>query len=640
MDLNLFYKNIKIVIDAIYEISITLSDEEPNITLDTPYQSLCYINSFFADKSNLIFLNDSACKNNDQHLQPLDLLCKVVYSKLVDIEPYLSAAPEDIKNKSYLPVNGSFRANFPPVEQLFYNHFSQLFLYTEALWKSKVLDALSILKYLRGHNKTLIIVGPNGSGKTSLANYLKDIESHISVIPAAKPIRAMEEAAILHSTIDKYNQELYSSSKHNQELLQHLITGLCTDHDDKIRIAHDRGQKIETNYLKIKRIFESFFDLELDHSEFGMKKILARKGINSPFPFNSMSDGERAAFFYIATVIVAPATSFILVDEPESHLNPAIYNKIWDRLIAERSDCQFIFISHTIDFICARSDFELLQIKEFSPPNSFTLDFLGDSLDNLSTNLIVEILGSRKPIMFCEGTKDKYDYKIYNCLFGKQYTVIPTGDCTVVMNSVRSCNKHARTYGIQAAVGIIDSDLKSNTKISELEKDNIYVLECNEIEMLLLDEIIFVSVLDSENKPLSIFEEFQTAFFSQLRTKKNTIVKRLVKTQLDEYIQNSNIDDKRNITKEDFQQHIIQIFTDINNQPFWDKADKKIEQIIEKSDYTFALRYCCLGHKEIVGGITNKFISNYAFAALYLLQNDPKIAATIRDKYFPKLNLL
>ena len=75
-----------------------------------------------------------------------------------------------------------------------------------------------------------------------------------------------------------------------------------------------------------------------------------------------MSDGERAAFFYISTVVAAPNQSFIVVDEPENHLNPAIYNKIWDRLIEIRTDCQFIFISHTMDFISARSNYELVKI--------------------------------------------------------------------------------------------------------------------------------------------------------------------------------------------------------------------------------------------------------------------------------------
>ena len=78
-----------------------------------------------------------------------------------------------------------------------------------------------------------------------------------------------------------------------------------------------------------------------------------------------MSDGKRVAFFYISTVVAAPDRSFIIVDEPENHLTPAVYNKTRDKLIEIREDCQFIFISHTIDFVSARSNYELVKIKNF-----------------------------------------------------------------------------------------------------------------------------------------------------------------------------------------------------------------------------------------------------------------------------------
>ena len=117
-------------------------------------------------------------------------------------------------------------------------------------------------------------------------------------------------------------------------MLQKLIVGICSEHDSKARKYYDTGVKDgDTTYEKIKRIFDDFFEVKLDNSSFGDKQIKAKKEGVPSFDFNNMSDGERVAFFYIATVIAAPEKSFIIVDEPENHLNPAIYNKIWDRLI-------------------------------------------------------------------------------------------------------------------------------------------------------------------------------------------------------------------------------------------------------------------------------------------------------------------
>lgn len=210
-----------------------------------------------------------------------------------------------------------------------------------------------------------------------------------------------------------------------------------------------------------------------------------------------------------------------MVDEPENHLNPAIYNKIWDKLVNTRQDCQFIFISHTMEFIGARSNFELVKMKSFSHPDKFELEFLGNSLEDISTDLIVEVVGSRKPILFCEGTRVDYDYKVYERLFGKQYTIIPTGNCVSVENSVEACNLHASSYSIESAIGIIDSDLKSGREIQRLKEKKVYCLKCNEIEMLLLDELIFRRVLTQLYKSKESFNQFQTKFFEKLEERKS-----------------------------------------------------------------------------------------------------------------------
>ena len=61
------------------------------------------------------------------------------------------------------------------------------------------------------------------------------------------------------------------------------------------------------------------------------------------YSINGLSDGERCVLFYIGNVLLAPENSYIVVDEPETFLNGAVYNELWDLLISERPDCQFIF---------------------------------------------------------------------------------------------------------------------------------------------------------------------------------------------------------------------------------------------------------------------------------------------------------
>ncbi len=632
------YKEKVLSINAEAELLIgAISNINHQNSLNCLIASLTTLVDFMNEDLSLEVLDNYSNKPvEDQDTCPLDILCKNVLQKLIGIEPLLKKEIFD-----YLrPENNQsgprtfLRSNYGSPEFTALNNK----LKDQSL--INLLSAYGVLKHLEGHSKTLIVLGPNGSGKTSFANYIKNIEAHVKVIPASKPIKtAGYIPSIFNATLSTYNDEIYSGGNLNEDLLQKLIIGLCTEHDNTARKFYETGIRAgETSYEKIKKIFDEFFEVKLDNSAFADKQMKAKKDGSAPFEFNSMSDGERVAFFYIATVVAAPKQSFIIVDEPENHLNPAIYNKIWDKLIAVRNDCQFIFISHTMDFINARSNFELVKIKNFVYPNKFEFEFLGNTLDDIPAAVIIDIVGSRKPLLFCEGSKTDFDYKIYEKLFGDQYTVIPTGNCLPVENSVEACNMHSTTYSIQSAIGIIDSDLKSDEEKERLKAKKVYALRCNEIEMLLLDEAIFKKVLAHLYKPASDFEAFKNDFFAKLNERKQHIVKRLVKTQIDEKLRSSIIDDKNNKTKEAIKANLSGIFNSLDVDTIWAECETKITDIINRKDYEEALRYCCLEHTEVIIGVGKRFVSDYATIALGVISDDAQLSASIKAKYFSELN--
>ena len=153
--------------------------------------------------------------------------------------------------------------------------------------------------------------------------------------------------------------------------------------------------------------------------------------------------------------------------------------------------------------------------------------------------------------------------------------------------------------------------------------------------MLLLDEAIFKMVLSRLYKSEKEFENFKNLFFAKMAERGTHIVKRLVKTQIDELLKNSFVDDKHNNSKEAFNDNLTAIFDSINVNEMWDFAEQKLNNIIEQQNYDEALKFCCLEHNEVLAGIANQFAYNYADIALGLLGDDYNLANQVKNKYFP-----
>src|SRR5690606_32503484 len=122
-------------------------------------------------------------------------------------------------------------------------------------------------------------------------------------------------------------------------------------------------------------------------------------------------------------------------------------------------------------------------IKNFNFPNNWDIENIPDN--ELPENLLLELLGSRKNILFCEGKKGSIDEKIYNVLF-PNFTITPVESCFDVINYTKSFNKLPNMT--TKAFGLIDSDHHGNERLKALEPANIFSFSMTEPENLFLDE--------------------------------------------------------------------------------------------------------------------------------------------------------
>src|SRR5262249_26324017 len=148
-----------------------------------------------------------------------------------------------------------------------------------------------------------------------------------------------------------------------------------------------------------------------------------------------MSDGERAIFYMIGQALNAADNSLLIIDEPELHVHRSIMSKLWDRLEASRPDCGFLFVTHDLEFAAQRVA-QKFVVKSYDARPVWDIESVPTDT-GFSEELTTLILGSRRPILFVEGTDTSLDSAFYRCCY-PDWTVISRESREVVIHSVSS----------------------------------------------------------------------------------------------------------------------------------------------------------------------------------------------------------
>ena len=78
------------------------------------------------------------------------------------------------------------------------------------------------------------------------------------------------------------------------------------------------------------------------------------KGEIQSYTANQMSDGERAALYLMAKVLLAEPNQVMVIDEPETHFHSHLAVRLWDALQHSRSDLRFVYLTHDVPFALSR----------------------------------------------------------------------------------------------------------------------------------------------------------------------------------------------------------------------------------------------------------------------------------------------
>ena len=529
------------------------------------------------------------------------------------------------------------------------NIYSYDSIFPQIIYNFKVIKLFSFIAKI---DSTTVIIGANGAGKTSLINELrKNSIDEMYVLPAQKLlyfvsnihdrngisreryIQDLKEVDLKYETINLYQSKIENdfSSKFTK-----LITLLVKDYTNIVTRRSRKEKDLPlTLWDRVEYIWNQIFPeikFELEPDD----RVVKVEKNGSKYSINGLSDGERCILFYIGSVLLAPENSYIVVDEPETFLNAAVYNELWDLLISERSDCQFVFASHNMDFVQSRTNATYIWCKKFEAPYSLEHQKLDDSL-NLPLALLTEVSGTKKPILFCEGTKNSLDYQIYSKLFSEFCFVKPVQGHKQVIQHTKAYNNLNKMHG-NKAYGIIDYDWMDESSIKENKEEGIFVLPFNEVEMILVDEAVVKSCLpfDDDKEKQRKFENFQRSIIESCEEKKEKIISIALKKRLDEFLEGNCIQNNKP-TKDDVEKFLKNLVNEFDTSSTVDYITSIVEDSLDSSDFSSILKICNLKQEIIEYRGNTEITPKFKEKALSRITLDSDLQKELRHKYFKEL---
>ena len=365
---------------------------------------------------------------------------------------------------------------------------------TQLLQLVKVLapDVNDLFEHFKYGNKNYVIFGKNGAGKTTLLRQISEIMfKNAIVLPADRTaMQSSNDYVILHT-----NYTLNQMLKDNISLM-YLIREINKQTLDSYETGTNKNKVLRT------RLYDIFSSLGLDRDIVADRESLFLKGDQiAQYSMNDASDGEKNIAYLIMATLLAPDDSFIFIDEPERHLNGALMRNLFDKLEAERPDLRFVYLTHNIDFVESRKNVALIYLEKSESYKKWKFKKIEDYSD-ISLDVILGIEGTKKDIIFCEGTRSSIDCKVLECLF-PEYEIQPVSSCEQVKLNTKGINGKEPLFR-RKAFGLIDNDYMQTAEIESLRNDHIFAIGYNEWENFIIRSEILEHINTSHlNKDLA-----------------------------------------------------------------------------------------------------------------------------------------
>ncbi len=373
---------------------------------------------------------------------------------------------------------------------------------------------------ISGENN-IVIIGANGSGKTRLGVWIEtQLQNQLTVhrISAQRALNIPEYAAV--KNLEQAEKGLFFGrddqhgnvgQKMGSRWASNPQTHLLHDYDQLLSTLFARTSKRDREHSKATKESQAYvpvLDAPIDiivqlwrdvmpHREITFEdgKVMVKKTGQAEYHGKEMSDGERVTLYLIGQCLCAPDNSIVIIDEPEIHLHKSLMARLWNKIEEVCPNKLLIFITHDLDFAASRKDAKKIWIKSYDG-GIWTWEEVPE-IEAIPDNLLIEIIGNRKNLIFCEGEKGSYDTILYQAAF-PDYHIVPRGGCEKVIESTRAVRANPSLHHLQA-FGIIDSDYRTEEEITALNQSGIYTIDVAEVENLFCIEPIIRIVAENQH---------------------------------------------------------------------------------------------------------------------------------------------
>lgn len=492
---------------------------------------------------------------------------------------------------------------------------------------------------------SVIIIGANGAGKSKLGAWIEQqgFES-VHRIGAQRnlnfkeniPLKSYSQAEdiVLFGTDEKSNQRNkgyrwgfgreYTTKLIDDfnDVLAALIAKTNLSRDkffEECRIAESADKEKPhtplTDLDKLQEIWNEIFpQRQLEYVDTKFSAILQKNDTSVKYPSPQMSDGERAVLYLASQVLCVPSGKKLIIDEPEVHLHRSIMNRLWLTLEKYRPDCLFIYITHDTQFASSHIDSDKFWVKEYDGKN-----WLIEKIDatDLPEELLLDILGSRKNVLFVEGEKNSYDTQLYSILYPNYY-VIACGGCSQVIARTKAFKDSPALHHC-SVYGIIDRDYRSDYEIEKYEESSIFTIDVAEVENLfLVEELIRLMATHMGKDSDAVFAEVKKFVIQQRFT--GQIQKQICQSVVAHLKYQLSSAELSKQSEEDAKNSLDHIIASLDYDKTKAEQESKFREALDSNEYKRVLRI--FNEKAIVTsighylGIENKQYCNTVLALL------------------------